>query len=238
MGTAAIIAGNLLASKGAKEQAEAQVEAAEIQAAQAEKARQDALAQQAIENARAEALLEPSIQAQQTQLALLGQGGPQAAQQAADKLMNSPLVAAINQQNQQNVAAQAAASGMSGGNLLAALQDANTATIMQAGFGGLGQVAGQQQGAALGFAGLGMNALGMANQQTNLVGQFQGQAAAAQGTANALPWLTGANVVNQLNEQAMQAAGMISGGGFGGASSGGAGFGGGMPAGGGAAPIF
>lgn len=197
-----MIVGGLLAGQGAKEQAKANVEAANIQAQSAANALAASQQQQAIENARSQALSEPSLQAQQTQLALLGQGGPEAAQQAAQGLMSSPLVNAINQMNQQNINAQAAASGVSGGNLLSALQQANTATIMQSGFGGLGQVAGQQQQGALGFGGLASGALGMANQQQNIMGAAQGQAASAQGTVNAVPWLTGAGMVNNLTNLA------------------------------------
>lgn len=216
MATAAIIGGGaliggLLAGQGAKKQAEANVEAANIQAAQQQAALEAAQQQQVIENQRAESLLDPAMQAQQTQLALLGQGGDEAAQQAAGSLLNSPLVQAINQQNQQNISAQAAASGVSGGNLLSALQQANTGTILQAGLGGLGQIAGQQQSGALGFGGLASGALGLATQQQNLVGQSLGQAASAQGTVNAMPFLTGANILNQ----GTQLAGFGLGGGFG-----------------------
>ncbi len=78
--------------------------------------------------------------AQQAQLGLLGLGGNV---DAANQLMNSPLVQAINQENQQAVNARAAASGVSGGNVLTALQDANTSTILQAGLGGLQSLSAQ-----------------------------------------------------------------------------------------------
>ena len=130
--------------------------------------------------------VEGAQQAQQAQLALLGQSGPEAAQQAAQNLLNSPLVGAVNRQNQLNIDAQAASSGVSGGNLLTALQDANTSTILQAGLGGLGQISGQQLNAGLGFSGLAQNAFGQGLQQQGnmLQGQvaqtlYQGQQAAA-----------------------------------------------------------
>ena len=203
MATAAIIGGGLvvgglMAGKGAKEQAKADVRAAEIQAESARQALEASQQQQALENARSQALSEPALQAQQAQLALLGQSGGAAAETAAADLMSSPLVQAINQQNQQNINAQAAASGVSGGNLLSALQQANTSTILQAGLQGLGSIAGQQQQGALGFGSLASGALGMANQQQNIMGAAQGQAASAQGTVNAVPWLTGAGIVNNL----------------------------------------
>lgn len=205
MATAALLGGAWIGGKvieaiGAGKVAESNVEAAQIQADSAAAAQTAAQAQQDIQNARAEALLEPSMQAQQAQLALLGQSGDAAAQQAAANLTNSPLVNAINQQNQQNVAAQAASSGVSGGNLLSALQNANTATILQAGFGGLGQVAGQQQSGALGFSGLGMQGLGLANQAQFALGNAQAQGAIAQGQQNALPWLATSNILGGLSQ--------------------------------------
>lgn len=207
MATAAIIGGGaiiggLFAGAGAKKQAEAQVEAANIQAQSAAQALAASQAQQQTQNQRADQLFNPALQAQQAQLALLGQGGDAAAQQAATNLTNSPLVNAINQQNQQNVAAQASSSGVSGGNLLTALQNANTATILQAGFGGLGQIAGQQQSGALGFGGLANQSLGMANQAQFAQGNALGNAAVAQGTVNAVPFLTGAGIANNLTNLA------------------------------------
>ena len=202
MATAAIIGGGLLlggiaSGVGASQQAKAQETAAGLEADAAAAALAASQEQQAIENQRAQQLFDPALQAQQTQLALLGQGGPEAAQQASQSLLSSPLVQAINQQNQQLATAQAAAGGVSGGNLLSALQQANTGTILQAGLGGLGQIAGQQQGGALGFGGLASNALGMANQAQFMQGQAQGQGAMAQGNQAAIPWLAGANVINQ-----------------------------------------
>lgn len=202
MATAAIIGGGLLlggiaSGVGASKQAKADVQAAEIQATSAGESLAASQAQQAIDNARSDALSTPALQAQQTQLALLGQGGPETAQQASQSLLTSPLVQAINQQNQQGINAQAAASGISGGNLLSALQQSNTGTILQAGLGGLGQIAGQQQQGALGFAGLANQSLGFANQAQFNQGQALGQAASSQGTANAIPFLTGANILNQ-----------------------------------------
>ena len=212
MATAAIIAGGLVvggivSAVGAGKQAKADVEAANIQAESAGQALAASQAQQQIQNERADPLAAQSLQAQQAQLALLGQGGDAAAQQAAQDLTSSPLVNAINRENQQNIAAQAGASGQSGGNLLAALQNANTATIMQAGFGGLGQVAGQQQAGALGFSGLSNQSLGMANQAQFAQGNALGAAASAQGTADAVPWLAGANVINQGAQLAAFGAG-------------------------------
>ena len=195
---AAWIGGKVVEGIGANKVAQSNVEAANIQAESAASAQAAAQQQQDIENARADALLEPSMQAQQAQLALLGQGGSAAAQQAAQDLTTSPLVAALNQQNQQNINAQAASSGVSGGNLLSALQDANTSTIMQAGFNGLGQVAGQQQGGALGFAGLGMQGLGLANQAQFALGNAQASGAIAQGQAAAVPWMTAGNILGDV----------------------------------------
>ena len=208
----AYVGGKVIEGIGAGKVADANVEAAKLQAASASEAQAAAKAQQGIENQRADALLQPSMQAQNAQLALLGQGGDAAAQQAANNLTNSPLVNAINQQNQQNVSAQAAASGMSGGNLLSALQNANTATIMQAGFGGLGQVAGQQQQAAQGFAGLGMQGLGLANQAQFALGNAQASGAMAQGQANAMPWMIGGGLLGDAAQMGFSAAGSMAGG--------------------------
>jgi len=223
MATAALIGGGLVlgaisSSSAAKHQAQGNIEAAEIQAATAAESLAASQQQQAIDNARSEALATPALQAQQTQLALLGQGGPEAAQQASQSLLSSPLVQAINQQNQAGINAQAAASGVSGGNLLTALQQANTGTILQAGLGGLGQIAGQQQQGALGFGGLANQSLGLANQAQFNQGQALGQAAQQQGTLNAIPAAGFANLVNQGTQ--LGAFGLS--GGFGG---GGAGFG-------------
>lgn len=203
IGGGAMLAGNILSGIGSSKQAKAQADAAQ-------QAQQAAQQQQAIENQRAEALFNPALQAQQTQLALLGQGGPESAQQAAAGLMDSPLVSAINEQNMQNIQAQAAASGVSGGNLLTALQQANTANILQAGFGGLGQVAGQQMQGALGFGGLAQGSLGMANQATMQYGQ-------AKGAQNAIPWLVGSNIINQGAQLGLTALGGM--GGMGGAAA-------------------
>lgn len=206
IGGAALVGSTIAKGRASKKVAKSNVKAEKIKAEQAQKALEASQGQQAIENARAEALAEPALKAQNTQLALLGQDGDQAAIDAANTLTNSPLVAAINQQNQQNINAQASASGVSGGNLLKALQDANTATILQAGFGGLGQVAGQQQAGALGFAGLASNALGMANQQQNLYGLYRGNEAQAKGISSAIPWLVGADLVGQVGKLGVQAA--------------------------------
>ena len=223
MATAAILAaayvgGKIVEGVGAGKVAESNVEAANIQAESAAQAQAAAQAQQDIENARAEALLQPSMQAQEAQLALLGQGGSDSAQQAAQDLTTSPLVAALNQQNQQNIEAQAAASGVSGGNLLSALQNANTAAIMQAGFGGLGQVAGQQQNAAQGFAGLGMQGLGLANQTQFALGNAQASGAIAQGQAAAIPWMTAGGIMGGI----AQGGAFLTGAGAGAAASSGA----------------
>lgn len=204
MATAAVIVGGALI--GSSKIAKSNIKAAELQAESAEAALAASQEQQAIENARAEALFDPAMQAQQTQLALLGQGGDEAAQTAAQSLLTSPLVSALNEQNQQNILAQAASSGVSGGNLLTALQDANTSTILNAGFSGLGSIAGQNISGAQGFGGLASNALAMGNQQQNLVGQFQGQAAQAQGTLSALPYLTASNFTNQALQMGLSAA--------------------------------
>ena len=177
MATAALIGGGLLlggvaSGIGSNKIAEANEDAAVIQ------------------QQTAQPFVDTANQAQQAQLGLLGQGGDP---NAAQNLLSSPLVQAINAQNQQGVNAQANASGISGGNLLTALQNANTATIMQAGFGGLGSIAGQGMQALPGL----MQAQGA-----------QGQAIGAQ---NAMPFLTGANIVNQ----GTQLAGFGLGGGFG-----------------------
>lgn len=141
-------------------------------------------AQQAQQQAQAQPLLDQAQQAQAAQLGLLGQPGGDV--QAAQNVLSSPLVQAINQQNQQNIQAQAAASGVSGGNLLTALQDANTGTILQAGLGGLGAIAGQSGQLGLGLGGLAQNTFGLGVNQAQNLGQaqlantlFQGQQAAA-----------------------------------------------------------
>lgn len=211
MATAAVIVGGAL--MGSSKIAKSNIKAAELQAESAENALAASQEQQAIENLRAESLLNPALSAQQTQLALLGQGGDAAAQAAAQSLMTSPLVSAINEQNRQNITAQAASSGVSGGNLLAALQEANTSTILNAGFSGLGSIAGTNIQGAANFGGLASNALGMANQQQNIIGQSLGQAAQAKGTLNALPYLTASSFTNQALQTGLGlATGMPTGG--------------------------
>ena len=145
--------------------------------------------------------VEGAQQAQQAQLALLGQSGPEAAQQAAQNLLNSPLVQAVNQQNQQNIQAQAAASGISGGNLLTALQDANTSTILQAGLGGLGQISGQQLDAGLGFSGLAQDAFGQGLQQQGNILQGQVSQTLYQGQQSAAPNFGYSQGVQQQQQQ-------------------------------------
>jgi len=200
MATAAVIGGGLMlaggiasgigAGKAAKEQTKAAQ--AQLEASQAFQAQQQANAQPFINNASL---------AQNAQLGLLGVGGDP---NAAQGLLNSPLVQALNEQNQQNINAQAAASGVSGGNLLTALQDANTSTILQAGLQGLGGIAGQGLQGGLGFTGMSAQGLGMANQAQGALGQ-------AQGAQAAIPWMTGANLLNQGS----QLASFASQGGFG-----------------------
>lgn len=265
MATAALIGGGLLlggvaSGIGASAQADAQVDAAEIQAAQAGASLDDSLAAQAAAQLQQQQFIEQGVAqgrtdlqgglsqfeqtlnpfaqtaqtAQQAQLGLLGQGGDP---NAAQNLLSSPLVQAINAQNQQQINARAAASGVSGGNVLTSLQDANTATILSAGLGGLqslsaqtspfvGQLAQGQLGtgsalanAALGGGSqLGSGALqtGMQGAQNilsqgNLIGQANAAGAIAQGNQNAIPWLSGANIINQ----GTQLAGFGLGGGFG-----------------------
>lgn len=195
MATAAIIGGGMLlggiaSGIGASKQAKVQKESAANALAASQ-------TQQTINNTRTDNLLNPAMQAQQAQLGLLGQAGGDA--NAANNLLNSPLVSAINKSNNENINAQAVASGMSGGNLLAALQDRNTSTIMQAGFGGLSQVAGQQLGGALGFS-------GHANQNLQMANQAQTQYGNAAGAQAAAPWMTGANLLNQGTQLATFAA--------------------------------
>lgn len=124
--------------------------------------------QQELQQEQAQPFIDQAQLAQEAQLGLLGQEGGNTA--AARNLMNSPLIQAINRQNQQNINAQAASSGVSGGNLLKALQDANTSTILNAGFGGLGQIAGQSGGLGLGFNNAAMNMFNSGtNQQQNVL---------------------------------------------------------------------
>ena len=185
MATAALIGGgllvgNVLSGIGASKQAKAQAAAAQAQL--------DSSSQfQATQEGRSQTLFDQNQVATNAQLGLLGQGGDP---DAAQNLLDSPLVQAINQRNQENVVAQGAASGVSGGNLLAALQERNTGTILQAGFQGLGSIGGQQLGGSQGFSSLAATGLGMANQAQGNLGQ-------AQGAQDALPFLTAGNIVNQ-----------------------------------------
>jgi hypothetical protein len=198
MATAAIIGGGLVlggiaGAVGSGIQANANVDAANIQAESAANALASSEAFQQQQQQTANQFIPGAVTAQQAQLGLLGQegGDPNAAQ----NLLDSPLVQAINAQNQQNVAAQMP--GQGGGNLLSALQNANTATILNAGFNGLGSITQQGGNLGLGFTAQAGQGLGMANQAQFAQGNALGNAASAQGTANAIPFLAGANAINQ-----------------------------------------
>ena len=166
--------------------------------------------------------------AQQAQLGLLGLGGNV---DAANQLMNSPLVQAINQENQQAVNARAAASGVSGGNVLTALQDANTSTILQAGLGGLqslsaqsnpfvGQLAQGQLGTAGNLANLAVNqgqslagitsgiGSGIANIQTGAASQLCGGALQA-GLTSSQNILNAGNLLGQTQAQGVIGQGNV-----------------------------
>lgn len=197
MATAAIIGGGMLlggiaSGIGASKQAGEQRRAAEANLAAAQ-AFQDTQAGRAAEQYGV------GTQAQNAMMGILGVGGDP---EAAQNVLNSPLIQALNEQNQTNISAMSP--GMSGGNLLSALQQANTATILQAGLGNLGNIANQGFGVSQGYTGFEQGGLGMGmNAQTQL-----GEARGAQA---AIPWLAGANVM----QQGVNLAGFGLGGGFG-----------------------
>lgn len=216
MATAAVIAGGAIVggiakskskkaeARGARRGFNAQIGRAEENVSNSQ-ANQDALT-----NMR-DTMFDRGDRAQQAQMAFLGQGGDAAAMEAANNIQNSPLVQAINARNNEAINAQAAASGMSGGNLLAALQDRNTSTIMQAGFGGLGSIANQSLGSASNFGSLNNQAVGMTNNANTQLGQAQ----AGREGANAAVKSAGWGAVGDIAGGVTQVASFGMGGGFG-----------------------
>lgn len=107
---------------GAKKSSDAAKDASRVQA---DAAREGAEGQQAQFEALAEMLApyrEGGEQALQAQQALTGLAGPEAQQQAIEQLQNSPQFAAMQQQGEESILQNAAATGgLRGGNVQAAL---------------------------------------------------------------------------------------------------------------------
>lgn len=200
MATAAIIGGalsigsSIASGIGASKQASAQKSAAQTVA-------DNSTAFQNTNQGYADEFTNNALTAQNTQLALLGQSDDTS---GVDALLNSPLVAALNESGASNVNAMSAASGVSGGNLLTALMENNQSNIISAGFDGLGSIASQGSSSGLGYTAQAANGLNMANTAQTQVGE-------AEGAQSATPWLTGANILSQGSNLAGFQSGSTSG---------------------------
>lgn len=176
--------GNYFAQKSASEKA-ASAQSAASKAAIEEQRRQQA---------EAERLLAPYMQAGQgalgQQQALLGLGGPEAQRAAIAQLEQSPQFQALVQQGEEGILQNASATGgLRGGNTQAALaqfRPAMLSQLIQQQMAQLGGLSGMGQQASMGAAGFGQQ--GAQNVMGQLTAQGQAQAGAAmaqgQGLAN------------------------------------------------------
>lgn len=172
----------------------AQKAAAEEAAGAQRHASESAIAEQRRQQAEAERLLAPYMQAGQgalgQQQALLGLGGPEAQKAAISQLEQSPQFQALVQQGEEGILQNASATGgLRGGNTQAALaqfRPAMLSQLIQQQMAQLGGLSGMGQQASMGAAGFGQQ--GTQNVMGQLTAQGQAQAGAAmaqgQGLAN------------------------------------------------------
>lgn len=171
--------GGYLAQKGAAEQASG----AQREASQA------AIAEQRRQQAEAERLLAPYMQAGQgalgQQQALLGLAGPEAQRAAIAQLEQGPQFQAMVEQGETGILQNAAATGgLRGGNTQAALaqfRPAMLSQLIQQQMAGLGGLAGMGQQSAAGVAGFGQRGAEQVMGQLGAQGQAAAGAAMAQG---------------------------------------------------------
>jgi hypothetical protein len=172
----------------------AQKSAAEEAAGAQRSASESAIAEQRRQQAEAERLLAPYMQAGQgalgQQQALLGLAGPEAQKAAIAQLEQSPQFQALVQQGEEGILQNASATGgLRGGNTQAALaqfRPAMLSQLIQQQMAQLGGLSGMGQQASMGAAGFGQQ--GAQNVMGQLTAQGQAQAGAAmaqgQGLAN------------------------------------------------------
>ena len=167
--------GGYLAQKGAAEEA----------AGAQRSASESAIAEQRRQQAEAERLLAPYMQAGQgalgQQQALLGLAGPEAQQAAIAQLEDSPQMQAMLAQGESAILQNASATGgLRGGNTQAALaqfRPAMLSQLIQQQMAGLGGLSGMGQQSAMGAAGFGQQSA------QNIMGQYGAMGQAAAGSA-------------------------------------------------------
>lgn len=167
----------------------AQKSAAEEAAGAQRSASEAAIAEQRRQQAEAERLLAPYMQAGQgalgQQQALLGLGGPEAQQAAIAQLEQSPQFQAMVQQGEEAMLQNASATGgLRGGNTQAALaqfRPAMLSQLIQQQMSSLGGLAGMGQQGAMGLAGMGQQGAANVGNLLGGIGQAQAGAAMAQG---------------------------------------------------------
>lgn len=171
--------GGYLAQKGAAEEA----------AGAQRSASESAIAEQRRQQAEAERLLAPYMQAGQgalgQQQALLGLLGPEAQKAAISQLEGSPQMQAMLAQGENAILQNASATGgLRGGNTQAALAEFRPqllSQLIQQQMAGLGGLSGMGQQAAMGTAGFGQQSAANIGNQYGAMGQAAAGAAMAQG---------------------------------------------------------
>ena len=184
--SASVIGGSLITGIGGYY---AQKNAAEEASGAQRDASQAVIAEQRRQQAEAERLLAPYMQAGQgalgQQQALLGLGGPEAQQAAIAQLEQSPQFQAMMQQGEEAILQNASATGgLRGGNTQAALaqfRPAMLSQLIQQQMAQLGGLAGMGQQGAMGAAGFGQQSATNVGTQLGLMGQAQAGGAIAQG---------------------------------------------------------
>ena len=167
----------------------AQKSAAEEAAGAQRSASESAIAEQRRQQAEAERLLAPYMQAGtgalEQQQALLGLAGPEAQQAAIAQLEQSPQFQAMLAQGEEAILQNASATGgLRGGNTQAALAQFRPqllSQLIQQQMAGLGGLSGMGQQAAMGTAGFGQQGAQNVMGQLGAMGQAQAGAAMAQG---------------------------------------------------------
>lgn len=181
----AIIGGAVISGVGSYM---AQKSAAEEAAGAQRSASESAIAEQRRQQAEAERLLAPYMQAGQgalaQQQALLGLAGPEAQQAAIDQL-SSQMDQAMFEQGEAAILQNASATGgLRGGNTQAALaqfRPAMLSQLIQQQMSALGGLAGMGQQGAMGAAGFGQQSAANIGNQFGAMGQAAAGAAMAQG---------------------------------------------------------
>ena len=203
----------------------AQKSAAEEAAGAQRSASESAIAEQRRQQAEAERLLAPYMQAGtgalEQQQALLGLAGPEAQQAAIAQLEQSPQFQAMLAQGESAILQNASATGgLRGGNTQAALAQFRPqllSQLIQQQMAGLGGLAGMGQQGAMGAAGFGQQSAANIGNQFTAMGQAAAGSAMAQGQgmANLFGGVGGA--LGTLGGLGAMGRGPLAGGGGGGA---------------------